>query len=83
MLKQESVACKVQLVNKLPGPGQGATLLAGKNIMTGFNVALRMRCDPFVAGIDYDLLTALKQEHSAQLSKLASFALSSTGETHD
>lgn len=67
MLKQESVACKVQLVNKLREPGQGAALLAGKNIMTGFNVALRMRRDPFVAEIDYDLLTARKDELSAHL----------------
>jgi hypothetical protein len=51
--------------------------------MTGFNVALRMRRDAFVAAIDYDLLIARKREHSAQLSKLASFALVSTGETHD
>jgi len=35
--------------------------------MTGFNVALRMRRDSFVAGIDYDLLTAGKDELSARL----------------
>jgi hypothetical protein len=47
--------------------------------MTGFNVALRMPRDAFVAGIDYDLLIVRKREHSDQLSKLASFAFASSG----